>query len=145
MAKRQKYMRSILCKNLQTDETPLIQISSSSEGVTFRPGLIPLEIVVSQWKDAWYSKFDWIEFDTLADMIFYKIYRQKNDISIFASMGSINIRISTFQYHRKNAKHKCLTWAMQKEEQTMKRGIAEANWTCDEIMHSLFQTIYYIR
>lgn len=47
MAKRQKYLRSMLYKNSQSDDTPLIQTSSSFEGVTSHPGLTPLEIVVS--------------------------------------------------------------------------------------------------
>jgi hypothetical protein len=42
----------MLFKNLVSDDTLFIQTSSSSEGCTSRPGLTPLEIVVSQWNDA---------------------------------------------------------------------------------------------
>jgi hypothetical protein len=42
----------MLLKNSASDDTPHPQISSSSKGCTSRPGLNPLEIVVSQWKDA---------------------------------------------------------------------------------------------
>jgi hypothetical protein len=48
----------MLFKNSMSDDTPLIQTSSSSEGCTSRPGLTSLEIAVNQWKDAWYTKFD---------------------------------------------------------------------------------------
>jgi hypothetical protein len=60
----------MLYKNSASDDTSFIQTSSSSEGCISRPGLIPLEIVVSQWKDAWYTKFDWIEFDYATDRVF---------------------------------------------------------------------------
>lgn len=65
MAKKQKCFSSMLYKNSQSDDTPLIQTSSSSKGVTSHAGLTSQEIVVSQWKDAWHKKIDWIEFDTL--------------------------------------------------------------------------------
>ena len=99
---------------------------------------------MSQWKDAWYTKFDWIEFYSEAGRIFCKVCRQKWGRSTFATMGSINIRISTFQDHGKNTKHGRLTWAMQKEERTMEKGIGEANRTCDGAIHSLFQVAYYV-
>ena len=44
-------MRSMSFKNSVSDDTPLTQTSSPSEGCTSRPGLTPLEIAVSQWKD----------------------------------------------------------------------------------------------
>ena len=47
MTKRQKCLRSKLFKNSASDDTPLIQTSSSSEGCTSRPGLTPLETAVS--------------------------------------------------------------------------------------------------
>ena len=42
-------------------------------------------------------------------------------------MNNINIQISTFQDHEKSGEHVPLTWAIHKREQTMERGIAEAN------------------
>jgi hypothetical protein len=77
MAKRQKCLRSMLFKNSVSDDTPLTQTSSSSEGCTFRPCLTPLEIAVSQWKDVWYIKFDWIDFDSQTGRVFCKVCRQK--------------------------------------------------------------------
>jgi hypothetical protein len=59
-------------------------------------------------------------------------------------MGSINIRISTFQDYGKSAEHGRLTWAMQKCERTMEKNIVEANRTCEGAMHSLFQAAYYV-
>ena len=52
MAKKQKCFSSMLYKNSQSDDTPLIQTSSCSKGVTSHAGLTSQEIVVSQWKDA---------------------------------------------------------------------------------------------
>jgi hypothetical protein len=106
--------------------------------------LNPLEIVVSQWKDAWYTKFDWIDFDSQTCRIFCKVCRQKGGRSAFVTVGSINIRISAFQDHGKNAEDGRLTWAMQKSERTMEKCIVEVNRACDGAMHSLFQAAYYI-
>ena len=75
MGKRQKCMRTMLYKNSQSDDSTFIQTSSSSEGCTSHLGMTPLEIVVNIWKDAWYSKFDWIGFDSAMDRVFYKVYR----------------------------------------------------------------------
>lgn len=113
MAKRQKCMRIMLYKNSQSDNSIFIYTSSLSKGCTSHPGITPLEIVVSMWKDAWYSKLDWIEFNFVTCRVFCKVCRQKGCRSTFATMGSINIRISTFQEQGKSAKHGRLTWAMQ--------------------------------
>lgn len=51
MAKEQKCMRNMLYKNSASDNTPLIQMTSSSKGCTSSPCLSPLEIAVSQWND----------------------------------------------------------------------------------------------
>jgi hypothetical protein len=96
MAKRQRCLRSMLFKNSASDDTPHPQTSSSSEGCKSCPGLNALEIGVSQWKDAWYTKFDWIDFDSQTGRVFYKVCRQKGGRSAFATVGSINIRISAF-------------------------------------------------
>ena len=137
-------MRSMLFKNSASDDTPLTQTSSSSEGCTFRPGLTPLEIAVSQWKNVWYTQFDWIDFDAQMGRVFCKVCRQKGGRSTFATVGSIKIRISAFQDDGKSAEHERLTWAMQKCERTMEKGIVEANRACDGAMHSLFQAAYYV-
>ena len=76
---------------------------------------------------------------------FCKICRQKGGRSAFATVGSINIRISAFQDHGNSAEHGRLTWAMQKCERTMEKGIVEVNRACDGTMHSLFQSAYYAR
>lgn len=68
-------MRTTLYKNSQSDDLTFIQISSSFEGYTSHPGMTALEIVVSMWEDAWYSKFDWIEFHFATDRVFYKVCR----------------------------------------------------------------------
>ena len=60
----------MLYKNLQSDDSTFIQILSSSEGCTSRPVLTSLEIAMSMWKDAWYSKFDWIEFESIMGRVF---------------------------------------------------------------------------
>ena len=134
----------MLYKNSTSEDTPLIQTSSSSEGCTSRLSLTPLEIAVSQWKNAWYTKFDWIEFDSTTGRVFCKVCRQKGGTSTFATVDSINIRISAFQDHGKSAEHGRLTWAMQKGERTMEKGIVEANQARDGAMHSLFQAAYYV-
>ena len=68
--KRQKYLRTMLYKNSQSDDSTFNQTSLSSEGCTSRSGMTSLEITVSIWKDVWYSKFDWIEFDCATGRIF---------------------------------------------------------------------------
>ena len=113
-------------KNSQNDDTTFLQTSSSSEGCTSRPGLTPLESMVIRWKDAWCSKFDWIEFDFVMGRIFYKIYRHKEGKSTFVATDNINIQISTFQDHGKSAEHGHLTWAIQNKNQTMNKEIAKA-------------------
>jgi hypothetical protein len=70
--------------------------------------------------------------------VFCKVYRHKGRRSAFATVGSINIRISAFQDHGKSAEHGRLTWAVQKCKRTMEKGIVEANHVCDGAMHSLF-------
>ena len=112
--RKDKNACALCCKNSQSDDSTFIQTSSSSEGCTSRPGLTPLEIVVSMWKNAWYSKCDWIEFDYVTGRVFYKVYRQKGGRSTFVTVGNINIRISAFQDHGKSIEHEHLTWAMQK-------------------------------
>ena len=67
----------MLFKNLASVDTPLTQTSSLSEGCTSRPSLTLLEIAVSQWKDAWYTKFDWIEFDSQTGRVFAKFVDKK--------------------------------------------------------------------
>ena len=67
----------MLFKNLASNDSPLIQTSSSSEGCTSPPGLTPLEIAVSQWKDIWYTKFDWIDFDSQTGRVFVKFVDKK--------------------------------------------------------------------
>ena len=68
-------MRSMLFKNSTSNDTPFTQTSSSSKGCTSRSGLTPLEIVVNQWKDAWYTKFDCIDFDSQTGRVFCKVCR----------------------------------------------------------------------
>ena len=72
----------MLYKNSASDDTPLIQTLSWSESCTSHPSLSSLEIIASQWNDACYTKFDWIEFDFVTGKVFCKVYRQKNKVNI---------------------------------------------------------------
>lgn len=60
----------MLYKIVQSDDTTFVQKPSLSEGWISHPDLTPIEIIVSQWKDAWYTKFDWIEFHYVTSRIF---------------------------------------------------------------------------
>ena len=92
----------------------------------------------------WYTKFDWITFESQTCIVFCKVCKQKWGRSAFATVASINIRISAFQDHRKSAEHGRLTWVLQKCERTMEKCIVEANRACNGTMHSLFQAAYYV-
>ena len=93
---------------------------------------------MSKWKDAWYTKFDWIEFDYITGRYFYKICNKKwGGRLTFVTMDNINIRISdsTFQDHENSAENGHLTWAMQNRKRTIKKNIIEANQACNGTMH----------
>ena len=144
MAKRQKKLRTMLYRNSQSNDSSVPAGGSSTSDCTSRMGLTPLQIAVSQWRDSWCTQFSWIEFNADIGKVFCKICRDRGGRTVFATTGSINIRISAIQDHAKSEEHRRLIWAHQHGERTMERGIAEANRTCDEAMQCLFQAAYYM-
>jgi hypothetical protein len=57
----------------------------------------PFEVAIGEWKDIWYWKGIWIEFNAKISIISYKICKKINSKIIFANARFINIRVGIFE------------------------------------------------
>ena len=78
-----------------------------------------IELARLTWKDSWYNDFKWIEFNSNEGRVFYKLCRDKQAKNVFANVGLINVKVSTFVEHQMSKEHKKLAWAAQEGQKVM--------------------------
>jgi len=103
-----------------------------------------VELASKLWKDAWYTQFDWIEFNSTLGKVICKTCKEKGGKSVFAKQGLVNIKVSAFQDHARFDEHRRLTWATQSGKKIMEKVIIESNKTCDEAVLVFFKATYFI-
>ena len=92
-------------------------------------------------RDAWYDLYDWVEFNKDLGKMFCKTCRERGGKFVYASEGSINVKVSALQYHSKCNKHKKLSYAKYVGKKTLDKYVAKASSVCDEVVMSLFKAI----
>ena len=88
--------------------------------------------------------FDWIDFNYDEGRVFCKICKQHGGRNVFANVGSVNVKVSTFQDHGKFEEHKHHVWVDQKDKRTMEKMVAATNKVCDDVVLSLFKAAYFL-
>ena len=118
--------------------------TSKSKNCSTKNDKTRLEIAMENWKDSWYALFDWIDFIYDEGRVFCKICKQHGGKNVFANVGSVNVKVSTFQDHGKSEEHKHYVWVDQKDKRTMEKMVAAVNKVCDDAVLSLFKAAYFL-
>ena len=95
-------------------------------------------------KDAWYSQFHWIEFNSDLGRVYCKVCRDKQARNVFARAGSINIKVSAFQDHNMSVEHKKLEWTANQGEKAMRKIVEKTITACDDALITLFMSAYFL-
>ena len=146
MAKRQRTLQAALFRagrEVDSDESFSLQ-SSKSKASNSKNEKTKLEIARENWKDNWYTMFDWIDFNYEEGRVFCKVCKKHGGRNVFAKAGSINVKVSAFQDHGKSEEHKNYVWVDQKGKKTMEKMVAASNKACDEAVLSLFKAAYFL-
>ena len=117
---------------------------SSTNTSNTKKELTQVEAARLAWKDAWYSQFHWIEFNSDLGRVFCKVCRDKQARNVFARAGSVNIKVSAFQDHNMSIEHKKLEWAANQGEKAMKKIVEKSITTCDDALITLFRSAYFL-
>jgi hypothetical protein len=96
------------------------------------------------WKDKWISDFNWLEFNSELGKVFCKVCKEAGGKGAYATSGSVNSKVSTFQDHSNTVEHRKLAWVAQCGSKRMEKHVAQATRTCDEALMTLFKTTYYV-
>ena len=147
MAKRQRILQASLSRagreGDDNDESHSLH-SSNSKGSTSKIEKSKLEIARENWKQSWYTMFDWIEFSYEEGRVFCKICKKHGGRNVFAKAGSIHVKVSAFQDHGKSEEHKNYVWVDQKGKKTIEKMVAASNKACDEVVLSFFKAAYFL-
>ena len=147
MAKRQRTLQGMLFRAGRhvddVDEACSAQ-TSKFKNCSNKNDKTRLEIARENWKDSWYALFDWIHFNYDEGRVFCKICKEHGGKNVFANAGSVNVKVSAFQDHRKSEEHKHYVWVDQKGKMTMEKMVAATNKVCDDAVLSLFKATYFL-
>ena len=141
MAKRQRTMRDMF---LRSGDCVDMSNESSTNTSNAKKELTQVEAARLAWKDAWYSQFHWIEFNSDLGRVYCKVCRDKQARNVFARAGSINIKVSAFQDHNMSVEHKKLEWAANQGEKAMRKIVEKTITACDDALITLFRSAYFL-
>ena len=99
MAKRQRTIKNIFSKSIDLIVNVEVPSHTMSTTSSCEQQLSRIEIARLTWKESWYNDFKWIEFNSNDGRVFCKLCRENQAKNIFANVGSVNIKVSTFVEH----------------------------------------------
>ena len=141
MAKRQRTMRNRFLRNEGHVDVSNESLSNTSNT---KKGLTQVDATRLAWKYARYSQFHWIEIDSDLGRVFCKVCRDKQTKNVFARVGSLNIKVSTFQDHNMFVDNKKLERAANQGKKAMKKIVENTITTCDDALINLFRSTYFL-
>ena len=106
--------------------------TSKSKNCSNKHDKTRLEIARENWKDSWYTLFDWIHFNYDEGRVFCKVCKEHGGKNVFANAGSVNVKVSAVQDHGKSKEHKHYVWVDQKGKRTMEKMVTATNKVCDD-------------
>ena len=78
------------------------------------------------WKDKWLLDYDWFQFNNKFGVMYYKICKESGEKGVFATLGSINFKVSILQHHANMGEHKRLSWATLSGSRSMEKIVVQA-------------------